>query len=59
MTDSDKLNYLYSRIRDFEFPECEDPDYQQVVDEIKEGFQIIINGLSAAADQVKIRKNDL
>lgn len=58
MTDNDKLNNLFFRIRDFEFPECEDPECQQLVDEIQEGFQIIKNGLLAAAEEIKINKQN-
>lgn len=53
MTDQDKLNNLYFRITGFEFPECEDPLYQQVVKEIQEGFQIIQRGLLSASKNIK------
>lgn len=58
MTDQDKLNNLYSRITGFEFPECIDPLYQQVIEEIREGFQIIQKGLLTAADNIKNAKNN-
>lgn len=56
MTDQEKLNNLYFRITGFEFPECEDPLYKQVVEEIREGFQIIQKGLLTAADNIKNAK---
>ncbi len=58
MTDNDKLNNLYSRIKDFEFPECEDSQYQQLVQEVKQGFQIITNGIMAAAELIRKEKEN-
>lgn len=58
MTDQEKLNNLYSRITGFEFPECENPLYQQVVKEIREGFQIIQQGLLSASENIKNAKRN-
>lgn len=58
MTDQDKLNNLYFRIKNFEFPECDDPIYHQVIEEIKEGFKIIENGLVSAAQNIKHAKEN-
>lgn len=49
MTDRDRMNNLFTRIRQFEFPECESEEARQVVTEIKEGFQIILEGIKTAA----------
>lgn len=48
-TDQQKMNDLYIRIRDFEFPECESENAKQLVSEIKEGFGIILKGIKDAA----------
>lgn len=47
--DKEKINDLYIRIRDFDFPECESENAQQLVTEIKEGFKIILKGIKDAA----------
>ncbi|WP_437918561.1 hypothetical protein [Sphingobacterium sp. LRF_L2] len=57
MTDQDKLNNLYFRIKNFEFPECEDALYHQVIEELKEGFKIIENGLLVATQNIKHAKS--
>ncbi|WP_196934890.1 hypothetical protein [Sphingobacterium hungaricum] len=53
MTDQEKINNLYSRIKGFEFPECEDENFQNLVNEIKEGFDIILKGLIVASGKLK------
>lgn len=50
-TDKDKINDLYTRIRDFDFPVCESPDMQDLVQEIKEGFSIILKGIKDGAEK--------
>lgn len=52
MTDQERLNNLFVRIRDFEFPECETDEANQIVSEIKEGFQIILKGMQDAANNL-------
>lgn len=44
-TDKEKINDLYARIRDFNFPECESEQMKQLVSEVKEGFEIILKGI--------------
>ena len=44
---------MYSRIQNFEFPECSDESFCQLVDEVKEGFQIICKGVKSAAENIK------
>lgn len=50
--DKQKINDLYIRIRDFEFPECESENAKQLVSEIKEGFEIILKGIKDAAKKI-------
>lgn len=51
--DKDKINALYSAIKSFEFPECKDKDAAALVDEVKEGFQIILKGIIHSAKKLK------
>ncbi|CDS94448.1 hypothetical protein BN1088_1431968 [Sphingobacterium sp. PM2-P1-29] len=57
MTDIEKVNNLYSRIKEFDFPECQDENLAQLVTEVKEGFQIILKGFSAASDNIRNLKS--
>lgn len=52
MTDKEKINDLYLRIRDFKFPECEDDNMRQLVSEVKEGFNIILNGIKNGTKKI-------
>lgn len=57
MTDIEKVNNLYSRIKDFDFPECQDENLSKLVTEVKEGFQIILTGFSAASENIRNLKS--
>ena len=50
--DKQKINDLYTRIRDFDFPVCESENAKQLVSEIKEGFGIILKGIKDAAKKI-------
>lgn len=51
-TDKDKINDLYIRIRDFNFPECESETMRELVSEVKEGFEIILKGIRDGAEKI-------
>lgn len=51
-TDKEKLNDMFTRIRNFDFPVCESENAKQVVSEIKEGFGIILKGIKDAAKKI-------
>jgi len=53
MTDIEKINEMFVRIQNFDFPKCEDPDFIQLVSEVKEGFEIILKGMRAGANNIK------
>ena len=53
MTDIDKINNLYSRIKSFEFPDCENEDFKKLVMEVSEGFLIIQKGILNASEFIK------
>ena len=53
MTDNQKINDLFSRIKNFDFPDCQSVDFKQLVSEVQEGFQIIQRGIIAASNQIK------
>lgn len=53
MTDNDKINNLYSRIKNFELPECEDENFKQLISEVEEGLQIIQRGIIHASEAIK------
>lgn len=51
-TDKEKINDLYIRIRNFDFPECESPDMRDLVKEVKEGFLIILKGIKDGTKKI-------
>lgn len=53
MTDKEKINDLYIRVRDFPFPECDDEDLKHIVKEAKEGFEIILDYIKRKANEQK------
>lgn len=53
MTDNEKINNMYSRIQNFELPECHDEQFKQLVSEVQEGFQIMQKGILEAAQNIK------
>lgn len=53
MTDNDKINDLFLRLQNFEFPKCQDSQFAQLVSEVKEGFSIMQKGIMAAAQNIK------
>ena len=53
MTDNAKINEMFLRIQNFDFPTCEDPKFIQLVSEVKEGFEIILKGVRAGAINIK------
>ena len=52
MSDKEKINDLYIRIRDFTFPECDDEEMKQLVSEVKEGFKIILKGIKNGTKKI-------
>lgn len=52
MSDKEKINDLYIRIRDFTFPECDGEEMKQLVSEVKEGFQIILKGIKNGTKKI-------
>lgn len=53
MTDNEKINDMFLRIQNFDFPTCEDPLFIQLVSEVREGFDIILKGVRAGANKIK------
>lgn len=53
MTDNEKINEMFMRLQNFEFPECNDAHFAQLVEEVKEGFLIIRKGIMTAAGHIK------
>lgn len=53
MTDNEKINDMFLRIQNFEFPECQDRQFAQLVSEVKEGFSIMQKGIMEAAQYIK------
>lgn len=51
--DRDKINKMYTEIKNFQFPELSDPDAIQIVEEVKQGFEIILKGIVSAAKTLK------
>lgn len=49
---------MFLRIQNFEFPQCEDENFAQLVSEVKEGFQIIQKGVRDAASTIKALKRE-
>jgi len=52
MSDKEKINDLYIRIRDFKFPECDNKEMKQLVSEVKEGFKIILKGIKDGTKKI-------
>lgn len=48
---------MFKRIKEFELPECEGELYQQIIQETKEGIEIMLNGLKKAAEKIKEYEN--
>ncbi|TCV17104.1 hypothetical protein EDC17_101121 [Sphingobacterium alimentarium] len=53
MTDNEKINDMFLRIQNFDFPSCDNPQFIQLVSEVKEGFDIILKGVRAGAYNIK------
>lgn len=51
--DKEKINAMYLSIKNFQFPELSDPVAIQLVNEVKEGFSIILKGIIEGAKQLK------
>ena len=52
MSDKQKINDLYIRIRDFKFPVCESETMKELVKEVKEGFDIILIGIKNGTKKI-------
>lgn len=53
MTDKEKFNKVFLQLKSFEIPDFEDELYQQLAQEIKEGLEIILNGIKKGAENIK------
>ena len=56
MTDKEKFNKVFLQLKSFEIPDFEDELYQQLAQEIKEGLEIILNGIKKGAENIKNSK---
>lgn len=56
MTDNEKFNKLYLQLKGFEIPDFEGELYKQLAQEIKEGLEIILNGIKKGAENIKNSK---
>lgn len=51
--DKEKINALFLAIKGFEFPDCESEEANQIITEVKQGFELILNGIKTAAKTLK------
>lgn len=51
--DKEKINALFLSIKNFEFPNCESEEASQIITEVKQGFELILNGIKTAAKTLK------
>lgn len=51
--DKEKINAMYLEIKNFKFPELNDPDAIKLIEEVKQGFSIILKGIVSAAKTLK------
>lgn len=51
--DKEKINALFLAIKNFDFPECESEEAKQIIIEVKQGFELILNGIKSAAKTLK------
>lgn len=51
--DKEKINALFIQIRDFQFPECSTDEAKTIINDVKEGFKIILTGITEKSKSMK------
>ncbi len=51
--DKEKINELFKQIRDFTFPQCQTEEAAAIINDIREGFKIILQGIKDKSNTLK------